>query len=372
MTGDARAAFLTGLVDDAALFPPERAATVDAVRRHAEVRGGDDAWLQGRFLVPASRLVELTEALVDVFGEDVPPWPLAVVVDGVLAEADADGRSPADAWATGLAARVADVHRVVDHAPAVVGVRALEVPLPLEGADGPERWRTAALAARGAVRAVRAAAPRQADATELWLEVPLGLGPEAPARSAPDRAQTALLRECAAAVVDAGAVDGPRVGVKVRCGGVTRGAVPHPARVAAVLHSALVAGGPIKATAGLHSSHGRTDPVTGDDQHGFLGVLGGAALVAAGVLDERGLARAVAVRSPDELRLTPEALELRLDDGHVVAADAEQLRSARRRVPSYGSCSLAEPVEALRALGVLPLDDGTPARQDRERAGVPA
>ncbi len=56
---------LSGLVDDAALFPPGNAPMDRAVVDHRAYRSGPYASLLGRFLCPASRLGELRAELVD-------------------------------------------------------------------------------------------------------------------------------------------------------------------------------------------------------------------------------------------------------------------------------------------------------------------
>src|SRR5688572_32975337 len=59
MSGDARVAFLTGLIDDAGLFPPASLPMDEAVAAHTESRGGKNGWILARFICPASRLPEV-------------------------------------------------------------------------------------------------------------------------------------------------------------------------------------------------------------------------------------------------------------------------------------------------------------------------
>lgn len=56
---DARRALLEGLFDHAALFPPVSLAMPAALAEDRRARESEDAWLLGRFVVPASRLGEL-------------------------------------------------------------------------------------------------------------------------------------------------------------------------------------------------------------------------------------------------------------------------------------------------------------------------
>jgi hypothetical protein len=56
---DARHALLEGLFDHAALFPPASLAMPAALAEDRRARESEDAWLLGRFVMPASRLGEL-------------------------------------------------------------------------------------------------------------------------------------------------------------------------------------------------------------------------------------------------------------------------------------------------------------------------
>jgi hypothetical protein len=106
---------------------------------------------------------------------------------------------------------------------------------------------------------------------------------------------------------------------KVRCGG---GTVPSVGELATLIRACRDADVPFKATAGLHH------PVRRDGEHGFLN------LVAAAASDD------------------VEAMLESEDTEELLAVDARRARQALR---SIGSCSFWEPVEELKALGVLPL-----------------
>jgi hypothetical protein len=106
---------------------------------------------------------------------------------------------------------------------------------------------------------------------------------------------------------------------KVRCGGQT---VPTVDELAAFIRACREAGVPFKATAGLHH------PVRRGGEHGFLNLLAAAA-------------------SEDVEQM------LESDDPErLLSADPRRARVALR---SIGSCSFWEPVDDLKALGVLPL-----------------
>jgi len=106
---------------------------------------------------------------------------------------------------------------------------------------------------------------------------------------------------------------------KVRCGG---GTVPSVAELARFIRACREAEVPFKATAGLHHA------VRTNDEHGFLNLL-----AAAGSDDVEEMLEG---EDPDEL----------------LSADPRRARQALR---SIGSCSFWEPVDDLKALGILPL-----------------
>jgi hypothetical protein len=142
---------------------------------------------------------------------------------------------------------------------------------------------------------------------------------------------------------------------KVRTGGVVPEAVPETADLARFVAACAAAFVPFKATAGLHHpvraehalTYARDSPRA--VMHGFLNVFSAAAFARArapladleAVLDEQ---------DPSAFRLGDEALAWR----HLrVPSDA--LAATRAGFAcSFGSCSFAEPVADLRALGILP------------------
>jgi hypothetical protein len=123
---------------------------------------------------------------------------------------------------------------------------------------------------------------------------------------------------------------------KLRTGGVRADLHPDGKELASAVASLVAEGVPFKATAGLHHAVRNTDPDTGFEQHGFLNVLAatGAALDGAGesrlltLLADRDAARVA-----DHVRALPPTV--------------------RQAFRSFGTCSIAEPVEELTGLGLL-------------------
>ncbi len=294
---NAARALLAGLVDYAGLFPPAALSMDQAVAEYAASRRSPEAWMLGRFVLPAGRLAELSRAADAYLPEPGAgdPWRLSALLG-----ADVHGDSAlVTAFNSSSAGRA-----VVD----AVELRAAS--------------------AEEAEHALAALPPDVA----AFVEVPLD-----------DDLEPVL------AVLKA---RGARA--KARTGGVVPEAIPSPVEVARFIAACAAAGVPWKATAGLHhpvrAEHALT--YAGDSpravMHGFLNVFSAAALAHAGA-SRADLEAVLREGDPSAFRLGKDALAWR----HLRASAAD-LREARRTfATSFGSCSFAEPVAGLRELGVL-------------------
>ena len=119
---------------------------------------------------------------------------------------------------------------------------------------------------------------------------------------------------------------------KVRCGGSALPSVPALAEFVQACRRLEI---PFKATAGLHQ------PLRHGNEHGFLNLL------AAAVFGDEE--EALADEDPESFEVSPESLRWR---GRT--AGARELSAARELFVSLGSCSAQEPIDGLRALGMLP------------------
>jgi hypothetical protein len=78
---------LAGLVDYAGLFPPAALTMESAVRQYAAYSASDQAWMLGRFVVPAAHLDAFRDAQAPL--PDQPEWHLSALV-GADVEADVE------------------------------------------------------------------------------------------------------------------------------------------------------------------------------------------------------------------------------------------------------------------------------------------
>lgn len=290
-------ALLAGIVDYAGLFPPAALPMEEAAAEYARWRRAPEAWMLGRFVLPAGRLGDFARAADGLLpdGGTGTPWRLSALLG-------ADAREDS--------ARVASFNDA--HAGRAV-VDAVE----------------AKAATAEEARDVLDALPPGLDAA---VEVPLDaeLGPI-----------LAVLRE-------------RRARAKARTGGVVPEAVPDPAALARFLGACAAAGVGWKATAGLHHPVRGERPLTYATDapravtHGFLNVFAAAALLAAGAATA-GIEPVLRETDPLAFRFDGEGLSWR----HLRAPNAAIALSRERGGASFGSCSFAEPVDGLRALGVI-------------------
>jgi hypothetical protein len=247
--------------------------------------------------------------------------PASMSLEDALAE-DRRLRASPEAWMVGrFICPASRLEALVDAAGGVKRLPALSVVL---DGDPHEDLRTAA--GSGA----------RVELVELRSEQPQGL------RAAVDAALGGEHVAVYVEGVDPGAL-GQGLGAKIRCGGASAGAFPPPEAVAAFVCACVHAGVPFKATAGLHHPIRHVDVATGFHMHGFLNLL---AAACAGYAKEAGEQELTALLAEEDPAAVLAALA-RFDLAAVEGTRAGLLHA-------YGSCSIAEPVDDLRALGVLP------------------
>lgn len=128
--------------------------------------------------------------------------------------------------------------------------------------------------------------------------------------------------------------------LKFRTGGVEEHQHPSAAMLAAWIDAALDRETPFKCTAGLHHAVRRRDPGTGFWQHGFLNVL----LATRLSFDGEGIDTVTrTLEEQDATTLVDQFDEL----------GEEAMARTRRWFASLGSCSVAEPLDDLLALGLV-------------------
>lgn len=353
-------AFLHGLVDYAGLFPPAKLDMVSAVSAYAKHRASPHAFGIARFVCPVTRLDEFGKAaaphLPDISASvtapsagqarakaslgrggatavvvkplkitkgsgagaaahdshgnangqgngatrHAPPWALSVLVDKPLSES------------LELIERFNQAHHKNHHSSAVIDTVEIKVVTP---------------------DAIDYALEHLSEDLFPWFEIP-------PASD---------MRTFAAELEGTGA------GAKMRTGGITPDLIPTVEQVADFLIPMAGAHVPVKCTAGLHhpirSSRALTYEAASPSavMHGFLNVF-----LAACILHEMDVARPTVIQLLSET----DAASFKFDDAGVswrgLRIPIERIAEAREDFAHcFGSCSFDDPVNDLKALGML-------------------
>ena len=286
-------AVLTGLCDDAAIFPPGSLPLAEAVPAHLRHLSSDYADLVGPLVLSASAVGELTPLV----GHLAP--------DAVSATVTVPAPDAIPAVLATLAALPA------------VRLAALEVTLP-QGlpADEVVPALDAALASLPARESGEG--PGEGAEPTVFVEVPR------------DDRRHALLTALA---------DSP-YRAKFRTGGVRAELYPDEAELAAAIGASVAARLPFKATAGLHHAVRNTDPDTGFEQHGFLNVM----------LATDAALQGAPVEEMERILADRDGASLAARVGDLPGERAAALRAA---FTSFGTCSVTDPLDELTALHLV-------------------
>lgn len=288
-------ALLRRVVDYAGLFPPASRTMSDAAAQYAEHLRSPDAWMLARFVVRVEHLDDLADAALPLIAHEDEPWRLSVILGEDLAAA---GRVVRAFNASHRGRFLVDVVECQPIAPGAIA-RAVGV-LPGE--------------------------------LRIFVELPIAEDPRS------------VLQEIA----------GAGAWAKVRTGGVTTTSFPTAFQVARLMARAVEVRIPFKATAGLHHPLRGEYPLTYDEaaprgqMFGFLNVFA-AAVLAQQSVSVKSLTELLEDTDPAAIVLDAERLRW-----HAHSATVKQIANARGALAvSFGSCSFAEPVEGLRALGLM-------------------
>jgi hypothetical protein len=285
-------ALLEGLIDYAGLFPPASLDMKTAVRNYSTYRASDEAWMLGRFVVPAQRLTEFAAAFAEACcGEQTSPWLLSVLSTG---DAEEDLR---------LVERFSEGAAFLD--------------------------------------AIEFKAVNLAQAEKRLGAVPSGMAAYVEFQLEQSDEFLPLLKESGARA-------------KIRTGGVVAEAIPSSQDIASFLVACAKANVPFKATAGLHHPLRSTQKLTYEENsataalHGFINVFVAAAVAYQGSPEEDVIA-IINEQSPAVFQWEKDALTWR--HHHLSAKLVKEVREDFAM--GFGSCSFTEPVNDLKALGWL-------------------
>jgi hypothetical protein len=289
---------LSEAIDYAGQFPPAKLGLADSLAHYLGFGRGAEAWLTGRFVCAADRLAALAEALPQAAAE----FEVAVVASAAP--------SDRESWEATLERDSVLMNAFLDAAPAYADVATYEIRLP----------DVAGIA--GYINDLHGF--REVD---VYAEIP-------PAGD---------VEEALAAIAETQWLQ-----AKLRTGGADASAFPDAWALAGFVLGCLDLDVPCKLTAGLHHPLPTYDAATKATQHGFLNVFGGAAIARANDLSRREYERILIDTDPKAWTFEDDGLYWRGQE-----ASLEDVDETRAVLRAFGSCSIHEPLEGLKSLGLL-------------------
>ena len=289
-------ALMAGAVDYAGLFPPAQLPLADALAEYGRALAGADAWMLGRFIVPAAQLPALADAVVRN-AHAGRGWTVSAIV-----------REHMDEDAAAVQAfnqRAANLDVLVD----TVECRPSSPP-GRESSDG-ITWLA------------------QTFLPAFTVHVEVGVGP-----TAQDDLRVVARHQLRA---------------KVRTGGLAPDAFPAPAGLVAFIEAARDVGVPFKATAGLHHAIRGAYPLSdaigahSATMYGFVNLM--LATAAVGERFPTTTAAALLTRT-DHAALVFDDERVRWGDVEFSTEAIGRMREAQ--CVSFGSCSFREPADEYR------------------------
>jgi hypothetical protein len=283
-------ALMAGAVDYAGLFPPAQLPLADALAEYRRALAGADAWMLGRFIVPAVQLSALADAVVRD-AHDGRGWTVSAIVREHMDE-DAAAVQAFNQRAAHLHVRVDTIECRPSSSDSITWLAKTFSPA-------------------------------------FTVHVEVGVGPTA--------------RD------DLRVVARHQLRAKVRTGGLAPDAFPPPASLVAFIESARDVGVPFKATAGLHHAMRGAYPLSDEigaqsaTMHGFVNLM-----LATATIGER-----FATTTAAALLTRTDHSALVFDDERVRWGDVELSIDAIGRMReaqcvSFGACSFREPADEYR------------------------
>ncbi len=321
-------ALLGRLIDYAGMFPPARLPLEEALEAYLRYRRGGDAWILGPFIASIRHL----DDLLQYWQQAEAGEPLSLVI---LLRPEEVVRN----FLEQLSTDVTHMARRLEGAGEQLSVPWVEARLPLEllAYEGSH-------AVADFLAEVSGRLQEHVAISRIFWEVPWG-------NNWGRRLDTFM-----DAAVQYGASEGIEVAYKMRCGGEYPEQFPSTEQVATGLVLAREAELAFKATAGLHQPFRYFDETLGVYHHGFLTLFVAAVLARTYRLSIDEVIPILLEEHPEHMVFEEEGLVWQ-----DMQVSTEGIRASRKYFArSFGSCSFEEPVEALRALGLLtPLESET-------------
>jgi hypothetical protein len=319
-------------IDYAGLFPPANLDMPTAITNYATYRQSNDAWMLGRFICPASRLIELNSYKETLFNTKTP-FEFSIL--------GSSGKNK-DQFMAQLEKDIQRINIFCEFHGSNVKPQVYETRLPDDLTADNNVSEIGVFIREVAQRLTAANTPSLIPFFETSLKANWQETVESVAR-----AITAYNLELKHA-------DPPEpkmhtAGFKMRCGGVEPHMYPEINKVAKIIYTCLRLAVPLKATAGLHHPIRHFNDTAGVKMHGFLNVMGAMLLGDVHSLELEEIEEILADEDAGNFIFTQRAFAWQ----GLRASTSDILKFRENGFISFGSCSFDEPREDLINLKLL-------------------
>ena len=325
-------ALLKHAIDYAGLFPPASLDMPTAITNYANYRQTDDAWMLGRFICPASRLIELNNFKETLFNTEVP-FEFSVL--------GSSGKTKSQ-FMEQLNKDIQRINAFCEFHGPKVAPKVYETRLPDDLTSTHNVTEITDFIREVAQKLTTGDTPALIPFFETSLKTDWPETIETVAR-----AITAYNLELKHAEVPSPKLH--TAGFKMRCGGVEPQMYPEVRQVAKIIHTCLRLAVPLKATAGLHHPIRHFNDAAGVKMHGFLNVMGAMLLGDVHSLELEEIEQILADEDPGNFIFTQRAFAWQ----GLRASTSDIQKFRENGFISFGSCSFDEPREDLTKLKLL-------------------
>jgi len=310
--------FTHKIIDYAGLFPPASLDIAQAFHNYIFYSQGEHKWMLNKFIIPSSRLGELSELMSGMKIDGTLPFSVLGSGGNTIAEFNIN-----------LDADIRNIISFTSQHGDLISIDAFEVRLPKEIIEQEQ----------------------EDDMLDLMISVS-GVLEKTLGKTIPvfyeamlnENYETTIIR-----VVETIAALNKNCGYKLRTGGTEPSAFPSAEVIAFAIISCCEFGVPMKCTAGLHHPVKHYNEEVGADMHGFLNIFGAGILAYTSNLDEMEIVEILDDEDPYEFIFTDAGFEW-----NEIEVTNLQIKEARENfMLSYGSCSFDEPIDDLKMLELL-------------------
>lgn len=319
---------MSGIIDYAGLFPPAELSLDTSIRKYADYRKNEEAWMLSRFVIPAGRLHEL-EPYHDELFQEGEPFCFSVLGKSTdtLTEYEQE------------VLQIADLCKDFNgrHGDRVT-TEILEIKLPKEAVFS------------GDADLIREVLEMTAEKLSKSDKNPDYIFYEAFFEESWRKDISTWVKAISKYNKEhKSAGKYAYAGFKLRCGGVEAHMFPEIEKVAHSINIAREHNVLLKCTAGLHHPIRHYNDTVKTKMHGFINVFGGAMLAYTHDLNDEELEEILKEEDAEQFTFTDD--DFRWKDLVISTKEIEELREVA--VTSFGSCSFEEPLEDLQKLQLL-------------------